>query len=180
MAKGCDSTAGMTYNANSPCADDCPAIKELVSLGAVPFCQTNVPQTMYTIQCSNPVYGETGNSFDARRECGGSSGGEGSLIGAGGSILGVGSDTGGSLRNPAALCGIYSLKPTFGRHLSQLSVRSPIPNAITVHPTVVGGFMSSSASGLATAYKAAWSIRHVDASLIPMKFDDEKFGSERY
>ena len=85
-------------------------MRELVALGAVPFCQTNVPQTMCTIQCSNPLYGETGNPWDKSRECGGSSGGEGCLIGAGGSVLGVGSDYGGSVRSPAALCGICSLR----------------------------------------------------------------------
>ena len=82
----------------------------MVALGAVPFCQTNVPQTMCTIQCSNPLYGETGNPWDKRRECGGSSGGEGCLIGAGASVLGLGSDYGGSVRSPAALCGICSLR----------------------------------------------------------------------
>ena len=82
----------------------------MVALGAVPFCQTNVPQTMCTIQCSNPLYGETGNPWDKGRECGGSSGGEGCLIGAGASVLGLGSDYGGSVRSPAALCGICSLR----------------------------------------------------------------------
>ena len=63
-----------------------------------------------------------GNAHNPNKECGGSSGGEGSLIGSGGSILGLGSDVGGSLRNPAFFNGIYSLKPTHGRHLSTLGV----------------------------------------------------------
>ncbi len=96
---------------------------QLKSLGAVPFCQTNVPQTMFSLQCSNPAYGATSNPHDVTREPGGSSGGEGALLAGGGSVLGIGSDLGGSLRNPAALCGIYSLRPTFGRHLSQMGVR---------------------------------------------------------
>ena len=83
---------------------------------------TNVPQTMMSLQCSNPAFGVTGNAFDPKRECGGSSGGEGSLLGSGGSILGIGNDIGGSVRNPAIFNGIYSLKPTHGRHLTQNSV----------------------------------------------------------
>ena len=55
----------------------------MVKLGAVPFCQTNVPQALFTMQTSNPLYGATGNPLDKDRECGGSTGGEGSLIGAG-------------------------------------------------------------------------------------------------
>ena len=106
---------------------DAEVLRELVALGAVPFCQTNVPQTMCTIQCSNPLYGETGNPWDKSRECGGSSGGEGCLIGAGGSVLGVGSDYGGSVRSPAALCGICSLRTEdrswiYYLHLDRLSL----------------------------------------------------------
>ena len=75
---------------------------------------------MYSMQCDNPLYGTTGNPHNPAREAGGSSGGEASLIGGKGSILGIGSDIGGSLRNPAACCGIYSMRPTNGRHISNL------------------------------------------------------------
>ena len=147
---------------HQPCDRDSVAVKIMKKFGAIPFCLTNVPQTMYSMQCSNPPYGTTGsnpesikifsvalytkiirnpgfkciypichtkyyslyigNAHNPNKECGGSSGGEGSLIGSGGSILGLGSDVGGSLRNPAFFNGIYSLKPTHGRHLSTLGV----------------------------------------------------------
>ena len=107
---------------------DCPAVAQIKSLGAIPFCQTNVPQTMMSLQCSNPVYGATGNPYDRERDSGGSSGGEGALIGDKASIVGLGNDVGGSLRNPAALCGIVSLKPTIGRHISQLEVINQLNN----------------------------------------------------
>merc|ERR1719249_409187 len=94
--------------------DDLPPEKR-GPLHGVPVCKTNVPQVMYSLQCSNPIYGATSNPHMSGRECGGSSGGEGALIGGGGSVLGLGSDIGGSLRNPAAFCGIYSLKPSAGR-----------------------------------------------------------------
>ena len=84
-------------------------------LGAIPFCLTNIPQTMLSYACSNPVYGCTTNPFDSQRTPGGSSGGEACLIAQGGSILGIGSDVGGSLRIPAHFCGITALKPTTGR-----------------------------------------------------------------
>ena len=84
-------------------------------LGAIPFCITNIPQTMLSYACSNPVYGCTNNPHDSQRTPGGSSGGEACLIAQGGSILGLGSDVGGSLRIPAHFCGITALKPTQGR-----------------------------------------------------------------
>ena len=70
---------------------------------------------MLSYACSNPVYGCTTNPFDNERTPGGSSGGEACLLALGGSILGLGSDVGGSLRIPAHFCGITALKPTFGR-----------------------------------------------------------------
>lgn len=116
-------SSGLAYNLFKPAEEHSLIVQQLISLGAVPFCHTNVPQTMYSLQSSNPIYGATGNPFDKNRECGGSSGGEGALVGGGGSVLGVGNDVGGSVRSPAALCGIYSLRPTHGRHLTQIRVR---------------------------------------------------------
>lgn len=65
--------------------------------------------------CSNPIYGQTVNPHNLQKTSGGSSGGEGALIGGGGSVLGLGSDIGGSIRIPASFCGICGLKPTAGR-----------------------------------------------------------------
>ena len=105
-------------------------------LGAVPFCLTNVPQTMNTYACSNPVFGLTTHPMDKTRTPGGSSGGEGALIGAGGSILGLGSDIGGSLRVPAHFCGLAALKPTTGRIFQRgrrKAVKVNTPEGIEVH-----------------------------------------------
>ena len=52
--------SGLAQFCQQPCSDTCAAVALLLSLGAVPFCYTNVPQTMMSLQCSNPVYGETG------------------------------------------------------------------------------------------------------------------------
>ena len=90
-------------------------LQRLKELGANPFCLTNVPQTMMSFGSSNPIYGATTNPHDRTRSPGGSSSGEGAILGYGGSILGLGTDRAGSLRIPAAFCGIVSLKPTSGR-----------------------------------------------------------------
>lgn len=65
--------------------------------------------------CSNPIYGQTVNPHNLQKTSGGSSGGEGALIGGGGSLLGIGTDIGGSIRIPAAFCGICGFKSTTGR-----------------------------------------------------------------
>ena len=70
---------------------------------------------MFAFECSNPVWGRTTNPYNENYTCGGSSGGEAALLAMDGSAIGIGSDIGGSLRIPAAYCGIYSLKPGGGR-----------------------------------------------------------------
>jgi fatty acid amide hydrolase len=92
--------------------------RHLVALrraGAILLGKTNVSQLLMFFESDNPLYGETCNPWDPDRTPGGSSGGEGAIIAAGGSPLGLGTDIGGSVRNPAAFCGIASLKPTAGR-----------------------------------------------------------------
>ena len=66
-------------------------------------------------ETDNPLYGRTNNPWNLERSCGGSSGGEGAIIAAQGSCLGLGTDVGGSVRIPAVFCGISSLRPTAGR-----------------------------------------------------------------
>ena len=82
--KNTPSTAGCVMFSRIMDKEDCPLVTMIKSLGGVPFCKTNVPQQMMSLQCSNPIYGTTCNPHsrdDDPRECGGSSGGEGALIG---------------------------------------------------------------------------------------------------
>ncbi|XP_041359121.1 fatty-acid amide hydrolase 1-like [Gigantopelta aegis] len=113
--QGYDTTIGMEYFINKPADETAVLIQVLERQGAIPFVRTNVPQTMYSYSCSNPIYGVTKNPHDVARCPGGSSGGEAALIGGGGSLMGIGGDIGGSLRIPGNMCGIYALKPTYGR-----------------------------------------------------------------
>lgn len=85
----------------------------------MPFCKTNVPQSLFTYACGNSIYGETLNPLNSKLSPGGSSGGCAALIAAGGSLLGVGTDMGGSIRIPAHFCGIAGMKPTMLRMSSQ-------------------------------------------------------------
>ncbi|XP_042213324.1 fatty acid amide hydrolase 1-like [Homarus americanus] len=117
--EGRDTTLGLAKNLYRPAFRHAALVQALKAQGAVPFCKTNVPQTCIRYGCSNPVWGETVNPANTQRTSGGSSGGEGALVGAGGSVLGVGSDLGGSVRIPAHFCGVVGLKTTRGRLSTQ-------------------------------------------------------------
>ena len=96
-------------------SEDDPYVAALRAAGAIPIAKTNVPQLLIYTESDNPLYGRTNNPWNMERSCGGSSGGEAALIAAGASPLGLGNDIGGSLRIPAAFCGIASIRPTAGR-----------------------------------------------------------------
>jgi amidase len=90
---------------------DCHLVRTLRKLGAVFYCKTNQPQSLMHLE-TNSHWGRTLNPYNIHLSAGGSSGGEAALIALRGSILGVGTDIGGSIRAPSAFCGIYGFKPT--------------------------------------------------------------------
>jgi len=105
-------TAGYVKWHDRIAEEDADVLKILYQAGAVFHCRTTVPQTMMHLETDSNLFGVTNNPYNVECTSGGSSGGEGALIALRGSCLGIGSDVGGSIRNPAANCGIYGLKPT--------------------------------------------------------------------
>ena len=107
----------VTTNASTvavpPAAEaDAAVVSRLRAAGADLFCKTNLLE--YAAGSVNPTYGMTFNPLDAGRTSGGSSSGSAALVGAGVCDHALGTDTGGSIRIPAAYCGIVGLKPTYG------------------------------------------------------------------
>jgi Asp-tRNA(Asn)/Glu-tRNA(Gln) amidotransferase A subunit family amidase len=96
-------------------AQDAPLVARLRAAGAVILGVTNAPELLMAWETDNLLYGRTNNPWDLARTSGGSSGGEAAAIASGLSAGGVGSDGGGSIREPAHFCGICGLKPTPGR-----------------------------------------------------------------
>ena len=90
-------------------------VRELRSLGAVLYCKTSVPHTLMSGETVNNIIGYTWNPKNRHLSSGGSSGGEGALIGLKGSPGGFGTDIGGSIRIPAGFNGLYGIRPTSGR-----------------------------------------------------------------
>ena len=108
-------TAGAWALRDQIADEDAEAVARLKAAGAIVLGKTNCPELSWLIETVNPVFGRTHNPHDPARTVGGSSGGEAALIAAGGSPLGLGSDIAGSVRIPAAACGVVSLKPSAGR-----------------------------------------------------------------
>ncbi len=123
---GVRTTAGSTLLSDYIPAVDAPAVARLRAAGAILLGKSNVPEFAMLYTTDNDLFGRTGNPADPRLTAGGSSGGEAAIIAAGGSPLGLGSDMGGSIRVPAAFCGVAGLRPTPGRvpnagHIPDLS-----------------------------------------------------------
>ena len=112
---GTPTTGGLTSRAGHNASSDAPLVARLRGAGAIVLGKTNVPQLLAFFEADNPVYGLTRNPWNGHRSCGGSSGGEAAIIAAHGSPLGLGTDGGGSIRQPCHACGICGLKPTGGR-----------------------------------------------------------------
>jgi amidase len=108
-------TAGTKGRATFVPTEDATVVARMRSAGAILLGKTNVPELALAPETDNLVYGRTNNPYDLSRTPGGSSGGEASIIAAGGSPIGLGSDCGGSIRAPSHFCGLAGIKPTTGR-----------------------------------------------------------------
>jgi aspartyl-tRNA(Asn)/glutamyl-tRNA(Gln) amidotransferase subunit A len=111
---------------------DAQIVVQLKEAGAVLLGKTNMHEFAYGVTSNNPHYGPVRNPWDHSRIPGGSSGGSAAAVAAGLCYGSIGTDTGGSIRIPSALCGIVGLKPTFGR----VSVDGVIP--LSPHLDCVG------------------------------------------
>ena len=109
------STWGTKGRASFIPEQDSTVVARLRSAGAILLGKTNTPEFTLVGETDNLIYGRTSNPYDLSKSPGGSSGGAAAIIATGGSPFDMGSDTGGSIRLPAHLCGIAGLKPNSGR-----------------------------------------------------------------
>jgi len=122
VAKDNINSAGLPTTAGTPAlkehvpAANAPVLQKLVDAGAVLLGKTNLHELAFGITSNNAAFGAVGNAYAPDRFAGGSSGGTGAAVGARMAPAGLGTDTGGSVRIPAALNGIAGLRPTMGRY----------------------------------------------------------------
>ena len=109
---GMPNSGGLVARRHVRAPRDAEAVRRLRAAGAIVMGVTNVPEGGMWMETYNHLYGRTNNPWDVRRTAGGSSGGEAALVGSGASPFGLASDLGGSIRIPAAFCGVVGHKPT--------------------------------------------------------------------
>ena len=125
---GVRTTAGSQILRNFIPEQDAKVVSQLREAGAVLLGKTNLHEFAYGVTSNNPHFGPVRNPWDTQRIPGGSSGGSAAALAAGLCYGSIGTDTGGSIRIPAALCGVVGLKPTLGR----VSVAGTIPLSPTL------------------------------------------------
>ena len=112
---GIRTTGGAKIHAHHIPTTDCTVARKLREAGTVLLGKLNTHEYAYGVTTDNPHYGATRNPWDLACSPAGSSGGSGAAIAAGMACAATGSDTGGSIRMPASVCGVVGLKPTYGR-----------------------------------------------------------------
>jgi len=132
---GIRTTYGSPFLRDNVPTNDAPIVSRMHAAGAVTLGKTNTPEFGAGSQTFNTIFGATRNPYDVTKTCGGSSGGAAVALACGMVPIADGSDTGGSLRNPAAFCNVVGLRPSPGRvpgvaSWSPLSVLGPMARSV--------------------------------------------------
>lgn len=154
---GAPSTLGVRSRVEHRAEQDAVIVRLARESGAVILGKSNVPQALVAMHCDNHVWGASKNPWSAEHVTGGSSGGEGALLASGMSVLGVGSDLGGSIRFPAGFCGVAGLKPTNHRW-SNLGSNTALPGQEFVRAQI--GPMARTTADLSLLFRTLDSPRH--------------------
>ena len=121
--KGIRTTGGTKFFADYVPSEDAFVVEKIKNAGATIIGKTNTHEIALGVTNNNPHFGACLNPWDTTRIPGGSSGGSAVAVATGMALAAIGTDTGGSIRIPAALCGVVGLKPTYGR----ISLRGVLP-----------------------------------------------------
>ena len=149
--EGMPLSAGLVARKDVRAERSASVVERIVAAGAIPIGVTNTSELTMWVESENRVYGRTSNPYDQTRSAGGSSGGEGSVVGSGASPFGIGSDIGGSIRIPAFFNGVFGHKPTPGL----VPTSAQFPPAVGDSPRLLGvGPIARRAEDLEPALRA--------------------------
>jgi amidase len=177
-------TAGLVTTSGAPALKDHVPVRDAESVarlrraGAVVFGKTNVPLYAADVQSANEVYGRTNNPWALDRTPGGSSGGAAAAVAAGLTPIELGSDIGGSIRNPAHFCGIHGFKPSWGVVPQQGHIPGP-PGSLGETDVSCPGPLARSVEDLSLVFDAIVGPAPADAGAWRLELPPADAGSDR-
>jgi fatty acid amide hydrolase 2 len=166
---GLGQCAGFVPSRDRVCERSATVVDRIVAAGAIPLGLTNTSELTLWVETVNSVYGRTRNPYDPSRTAGGSSGGEGAIIGAGASPIGLGTDFGGSVRLPAFFNGVFGHKPSVG--LVPMTGHYPAPGGSSA-PFAAAGPMARCAEDLIAVLRAISGPDGEDPLVEPLPLGD--------
>jgi len=172
QVKGLVCCAGCPGLRAGPATEDATVVRRLREAGAIVLGLTNVPELLLNYESDSSLYGRANNPHDVTRTPGGSSGGEGAILAAGGSALGMATDAAGSIRVPAHYCGIAGLKPTHGRVPRTGSVMGDAGGMFS--PIATPGPMARCVDDLALALSIIAGPDGIDPWAVPVPLGDPR------
>jgi amidase len=163
---GTATTHGVPALKNAIAKCDAPMVEKLRRAGAIPIGRTNLPDLSMRFHTQSSLHGSTQNPWNPRLSPGGSSGGEGVALATGMSALGVGNDSGGSVRVPALFGGVASLKPSYGRFAMDQSIG---PRDLTLCSQLfpVNGLLARRVADLSAAFQVLAEPDPRDPRVVP-------------
>lgn len=167
---GLPTTMGLKAAADAYPDRDAPVVERLRAAGGIPLGHTNCPTITVRWHTDSELWGATINPWDRSRTPGASSGGEAAAVATGMSPLGLGNDGLGSLRWPAACCGVATLKPTLGRIPTATSIE-PADGSIGLQLTGVQGPMARRVADLRAAFEVLAGPTWRDPWSVPAPLD---------
>ncbi|MFJ3830416.1 amidase [Streptomyces sp. NPDC090046] len=167
--EGVPTTMGVTRFRDLVAAADAPPVARLRAAGAIPIGHSNVPTLILAgMHTRSELFGDTVNPWDRSRTPGGSSGGDAVAVATGMAALGLGNDSGGSVRIPASFCGVAGLKPTPGRFPADHRVLGPDDPGPASQMLVTDGPLARRIADLRLAYEALAGTDPRDPRAVPV------------
>lgn len=160
---GLPHTAGLHSRKNIVAVEDAPVVAAIRKAGAIPLAVTNTPELCCWWETFNSLYGRTHNPYNTTHTAGGSSGGEGSAIGAAASLFGIGSDFAGSIRIPASFNGVFGHRPT--SQITSTVDHYPVPANDELKKLLVTGPLTRYSSDLRPILKVITKDKDPDLNL---------------
>ncbi|MFF9651208.1 amidase [Streptomyces sp. NPDC014622] len=167
--EGVPTTFGTPRFRDLVAATDAPPVARLRAAGAVPIGHSNMPTMILAgMHTRSELFGDTVNPWDPSRTPGGTSGGDGAAVATGMAAVGLGNDSGGSIRIPASFCGVAGLKPTAGRFPADHRVLGPDDPGPASQMLVTDGPLARRVADLRLAYEALAGADPRDPRAVPV------------